>query len=170
MVVTLSDMLRNAARRWPDKPAYAYVSRTFTWAEVDRRVDALAAALQAHGVKPGQVVGSLTRDGPVMVELVFAAARIGAVRVGLNYRMAAGEIGTILRHCACSLVYVEDAYANLVLPYYTGTRMRRCGMVCMLIFSGVFGLVCALIGGLNSVCALVGATDGACELTVEWRS
>ncbi|MCY1166911.1 Long-chain-fatty-acid--CoA ligase FadD13 [compost metagenome] len=126
MVVTLSDMLRNAARRWPDKPAYAYVSRTFTWAEVDRRVDALAAALQAHGVKPGQVVGSLTRDGPVMVELVFAAARIGAVRVGLNYRMAAGEIRTILQHCACSLVYVEDAYANLV-PALPGLRVQSAG-------------------------------------------
>lgn len=114
MVVTVSDMLRNAARRWPDAPAYTYVSRTITWAEVDRRVDALAAALQARGVKAGQVVGSLTRDGPIMIELVFAAARIGAIRIGLNYRMAAKEIATILEHSACRLVYVEDAYASLV--------------------------------------------------------
>src|SRR5690349_17332416 len=101
MKVTLSDMLRNAARRWPDETAYAYAARSCSWSETDHRVDALATALRARGVRPGDVVASLTHDGPVMVELVFAAARIGAVRVGLNYRMSAAEIQTLLRHCAC---------------------------------------------------------------------
>lgn len=126
MVVTLSDMLRNAARRWPDKTAYVGASQSFTWAEVDQRVDALAAALQAHGIQPGHVVGTLTRDGPVMIELVYAAARIGAIRVGLNYRMAAGEIKSILEHCGCHLVYVEDAYAGLV-PELPGLQVLSAG-------------------------------------------
>ncbi|MGD9941988.1 MAG: class I adenylate-forming enzyme family protein [Burkholderiaceae bacterium] len=114
MKVTLSDMLRNAARRWPDDPAYAYQTRTYSWSQTDRRVDALAAALSARGIGPGEVVASLTRDGPVMVELVYAAARIGAIRVGLNYRMSAGEIETIVRHCSCRLVIVDSAFRELL--------------------------------------------------------
>ena len=126
MIVTLSDMLRNAARRWPNEPAYAYSEQTHTWAEVNRRVDSLAAALVDHGIKPGHVVASLTRDGPAMVEIVFASARIGAIRVGLNYRMASTEIEGILRHCSCSLLYVEDTYAGLVPPL-KGLRVLSAG-------------------------------------------
>lgn len=126
MRVTLSDMLRNAARRWPDDPAYAYAAQVQTWSGTDRRVDALAAALRAWGIRQGDVVASLTRDGPVMVELVYATARIGAIRVGLNYRMSANEIETILRHCSCRLVFVETGFREL-LPDIDGLRIVDAG-------------------------------------------
>lgn len=113
MDVTLSDMLRNAARRWSHDTAYVYAGMTSTWAETDRRVDALAAALRALGVKAGDVVASLTQDGPVLVELIYAASRIGAVRVGVNYRMSAVEIRTLLDHCQAKVLFVADEYRSL---------------------------------------------------------
>jgi acyl-CoA synthetase (AMP-forming)/AMP-acid ligase II len=126
MRVTLSDMLRNAARRWPDETAYAYAARRCSWSETDHRVDALATALRARGVRPGDVVASLTHDGPVMVELVYAAARIGAVRVGLNYRMSAAEIQTLLRHCGCRVAYVEQGCSHMVGDI-DGLQVVDCG-------------------------------------------
>lgn len=113
MEVTLSDMLHNAARRWPEKQAYVYAGLSHTWPQVNRRVDALAAGLLSLGVRPGDVVANLSKDGPVLTELVYSAARIGAIRVGVNYRMAPNEIETLMRHCNARVLFVEDEYRSL---------------------------------------------------------
>ncbi|MBZ0146588.1 MAG: AMP-binding protein, partial [Pseudorhodoplanes sp.] len=94
--ITISDVLCNVARRWPDKVGYIYAAQRHTWAEVDRRVSALAAGLRAHGIGPRDVVATCTHDGPVLVETIFAAARLGAVRVGINYRLSASEASRLI--------------------------------------------------------------------------
>ncbi len=126
MEVTISDMLRNAARRWPDKTAYVYAGLSHTWSEVDRRVDALAAGMVSLGIRPGDPVANLSKDGPVLTELIYAAARIGAIRVGVNYRMAAGEIDTLLRHCGARMLFVQDEHRSLA-PTIDGLRVIGAG-------------------------------------------
>lgn len=126
MEVTLSDMLHNAARRWPDRKAYVYAGLSHTWSQVNRRVDALAAGLLSMGIRPGDVVANLSRDGPLLTELVYAAARIGAIRVGVNYRMATGEIETLMRHCNARVLFVEDEYRSLA-PRFDNLKVLSAG-------------------------------------------
>ncbi|WP_454875269.1 AMP-binding protein [Paraburkholderia xenovorans] len=126
MDVTVSDMLHSAARRWPNELAHVYAGLSHTWSEVDRRVDALAAGLLSLGVRPGDPVAYLSKDGPVLVELVYAAARIGAIRVGVNYRMVAGEVETLLRHCGARILFVQDDYRPLA-PAVDGLRVMSAG-------------------------------------------
>ena len=52
------DLLRNPAKRFPDRRAVIEGSRRLTFADVDRRADQLAAVLQARGVEPGDRVGA----------------------------------------------------------------------------------------------------------------
>ena len=49
-VMNLAHFLRRAARRFPDAVGLAWGARSWTWAELDARVDAMAAALAARGV------------------------------------------------------------------------------------------------------------------------
>jgi acyl-CoA synthetase (AMP-forming)/AMP-acid ligase II len=126
MYVTLSSVLHGAARRWPDKLAYVYAGACHTWLEVNRRVDALAASLIGLGVRPGDVIASCTKDGPVLNELVYAAARIGAIRVGVNYRMAPVEVRRLLEHCGAKVVFVQDEFSALI-PDDLGLRVLSTG-------------------------------------------
>ena len=111
--ITISDVLCNVARRWPDKVGYIYAAQRHTWAEVDRRVSALAAGLRAHGIGPRDVVATCTHDGPVLVETIFAAARLGAVRVGINYRLSASEASRLINHAGAKLVLVQHEFREL---------------------------------------------------------
>lgn len=112
--VTIAQLLRNAAVARPDHAAYHYSRATQTWREVDERVDALAAGLWEAGVRPGDVVASCTHDGPVLIELIYAAARIGAVRVGINYRLSPNEALGIIEHSGAKLVIAQHDFLPLV--------------------------------------------------------
>jgi len=124
--LTVSDYLRSAAIRRPTRLAYAYAQQEHTWKQVDERVDRLARSLKDMGIGPGDVVASCCKDGPVLVETIFAAARIGAIRVGINYRYSAAEVSQLLEHCGARVVLVQDEFRSIV-PAREGVRLVSCG-------------------------------------------
>ncbi|MBN8899609.1 MAG: AMP-binding protein, partial [Rhodospirillales bacterium] len=76
---TISDFLRSHAVVRPERAAYIYCHGDITWGELDRRVDRLAAGLYARGIRAGDVVAVCVTDGPVQIEMLYAAARLGAI-------------------------------------------------------------------------------------------
>jgi fatty-acyl-CoA synthase len=77
-----------------------------TWAELDREVDTLAAALLALGLAPGDRIGIWSTNCAQWVLAQLAAARAGLVLVTVNpaYRLA--ELEHALAHTGCSaLIY-----------------------------------------------------------------
>lgn len=83
---TLSSLLRHHARARPEQPAYTHLldgegdARTLTWAAMDRRVDACAAALRRQ-VEPGaRVLIILPPDLDYLVA-ILGCARAGVVAV-----------------------------------------------------------------------------------------
>ncbi len=112
-VSTISDFLRTHAIRRPDHVAYTYLHGSITWKELDRRIDALSATLWRRGIRPGDVVGVCTTDGPVQIEALYATARIGAVRVGLNYRFAPADIEKLAAHSGAKVIIVETGLTDL---------------------------------------------------------
>ena len=52
-VCNLAQLLRQTAALHPDRPGLIQGERQWTWREIDARVDALAAALRARGVRQG---------------------------------------------------------------------------------------------------------------------
>jgi acyl-CoA synthetase (AMP-forming)/AMP-acid ligase II len=124
---TIAESLRGAALRRPDHLAFAYDQLEHSWRETDDRVDRLANALIAEGIGKGDVIASCCMDGPVLVEVIFAAARIGAIRVGLNYRYAPPEMAKVVAHCGARLVIVQDEFAPLMAELPSGVRVLSCG-------------------------------------------
>jgi acyl-CoA synthetase (AMP-forming)/AMP-acid ligase II len=92
----LTGMLRERAAAHPDRIAYIYGDEQVTFAEFDRRVDSVAAALRASGVRPGDRVAVLDKNSLAYAELLFGAARVGAVQVPVNYRLAPDEVAYIV--------------------------------------------------------------------------
>lgn len=75
---TLPGFFRTRAEAHPERTAVATAEGRHSYADIDRRADAVAAGLRAHGLEPGQrVVIQL----PNVVE--FFTAMFGAMRAGL---------------------------------------------------------------------------------------
>ena len=78
---TMSDLLAHAAEQYGDKPAVTYSKVTWTYQELDRTADRLAAGLLSIGVRHGTHVAILAEPGLYSVAMFYAVQRIGAVAV-----------------------------------------------------------------------------------------
>ncbi len=106
--------LQRAETVYADKPATSYAGVTRTWAEVARRVRAVAAALSARGVTQGDSVAVLSPNRPELFELHFAVPLLGAVLNTINTRLEADTVAYILRHSDARLLCVDPALTDLV--------------------------------------------------------
>ncbi|MFG1346653.1 acyl-CoA synthetase [Xanthobacter autotrophicus DSM 431] len=91
-VMNLSHFLRQAARRLPEHIAFVEGARTLTWAQMDARVDAMAAELVARGIAKGDRILVQSKNCLEMFESMFATFRIGAVWVPTNFRQTPSEV------------------------------------------------------------------------------
>jgi fatty-acyl-CoA synthase len=100
------------AIRHPDRAILIDEAGTLTWREVDHRTDALAAALRARGVKPGDGVGLMARNGRGFVEPALAIAKAGADVLLLNTAFAGPQLADVCaRESAVALIH-DDEFAG----------------------------------------------------------
>ncbi|MCL2804056.1 MAG: AMP-binding protein [Micrococcales bacterium] len=104
----LGDIPRRTARRLRDKTAVIDGDFAMTFAQLDARVDALAAAFQAQGLVEGDVVACLSRNCWQMAVLPFAAARAGLIFAPINFLLSGQEVSQILELTQPKLFLVED--------------------------------------------------------------
>lgn len=91
-VMNLAHILRQSARRFPDRIGFVEGDREVSWREMDARVDAMAAELAARGIGKGDRILVQSKNCLEMFESMFATFRIGAVWVPTNFRQAPGEV------------------------------------------------------------------------------
>src|SRR2546421_3995328 len=86
----------------------------YTWNEFEQRTAALARGLAALGVQHGDRVAVLMLNCHRYLELYYACARMGAVIVPLNIRLARPEIVFILNDSESKILVVDKSFAPLV--------------------------------------------------------
>jgi fatty-acyl-CoA synthase len=112
------NQLERHALMQPGATALRHLGRTTTWADLRRRVSALADALSRRGVGFGDRVMILMLNRPEFVESVLAANMIGAIAVPLNFRLTAAEIAFLVEDCEGQVMITEAVLA----PVATGVR------------------------------------------------
>jgi long-chain acyl-CoA synthetase len=93
---TFAQIIREHAQDRPEAPALSFEGSTWTFADLHRLSSRSAQALRLAGVNAGDRVALLTKNRAEFYELLFACSKIGAILVGLNWRLAAGEIEAIV--------------------------------------------------------------------------
>ncbi len=121
----LGSWIGRRAAATPRLPAITFDGHTTSYGELLDRIDRLAAELAAGGVGRGDRVGYLGLNDPMFLITLFAAARIGAVFVPLNYRLTAAELGYILADAGVHTLLADARYAAVAGPVLTGPGVRR---------------------------------------------
>jgi len=103
---TLAGFVERHARQRPDGTAIRYGDRQWSWAQWASRIRRAAAALRAAGVQRGQCVAFLDKNHPACLEILFAAASIGAVTTVVNWRLAGDELVHVLEDSRPRLLFV----------------------------------------------------------------
>jgi len=96
-VMNLAHFLLQSAKRYPNEIGLAWGEQTWTWSQLNARVDAMAAALSAHGVSKGDRVLVQAKNSNQLLESMFGCFRLGAVWVPTNFRLTAEEVAYLAR-------------------------------------------------------------------------
>jgi fatty-acyl-CoA synthase len=133
---SFADVLHAHAQQAAQAPAITHEGRTLDYAALAGRIDAAAARL-AHewGVGAGDRVAWLGANDPAQVVLLFALARIGAIALPLNFRLAPPEWDAQLAHCTPLIVVHDTAWAEAAralaqrhsIPSHTAAEVMDAG-------------------------------------------
>jgi fatty-acyl-CoA synthase len=102
------------ARMTPGKVALIQAGRSRTYAELAENTTRLAHGLAARGVIRGDRVAFLGLNSVELVEMMFATAKLGAVFVPLNTRLAPPETAYILTDSGASLLIWAPGFEQVV--------------------------------------------------------
>ncbi|MBL8698212.1 MAG: acyl--CoA ligase, partial [Alphaproteobacteria bacterium] len=105
-------LLDAAAAEAPDATAFHFIATgiTLTYAEARRRVDRLAASLQALGIGHGTKVAVMLPNVPEMPITWLALARLGAVMVPVNVRYTAHELRYLLEDSGARHLVIREEH------------------------------------------------------------
>ncbi len=103
---TLTGLVERHARLRPDAPAIRYGDVQWSWGDWASRIRRAAGALRAAGVRRGDRVAFLDKNHPACLEILFAAASVGAVTTVVNWRVAGDEMVHVLHDSGARLLFV----------------------------------------------------------------
>jgi long-chain acyl-CoA synthetase len=105
-MATVAEVARYHGANRPGQTALSFEGRDTSYGELDRQSNRLANALIAAGVGRGECVAYFGKNSDTYFELLFAAAKAGAVIVPIGWRLAPPEAAYIIDHAAAKAVFV----------------------------------------------------------------
>ncbi len=107
-----------------DRIALIDGDRRITYTEFDRRTDQLARALRDFGVRQGDRVAALLVNSAAFLETMFATAKLGAVFVPINFRLAAPEVSYLLADSGADVFVWSGQLSALARAALAGEGVR----------------------------------------------
>ena len=106
---------------FPERTAVVHAGRRIGYAELFERAGRLARMLAGHGVRAGDRVLWLGQNSHVLVELLAACDRLGAMFCCANWRQSADELEFVLRDFDARVVLWQRGEIDQVIE---GARSR----------------------------------------------
>ncbi|HEX6236352.1 MAG TPA: long-chain-fatty-acid--CoA ligase [Acidimicrobiales bacterium] len=111
-IAAIADIIRTHGAERPDAPALEIDGRSITFGELDRRSSQAAQALRASGVRAGDRVAFIDKNGAEWFDVTFGLAKIGAVNVSVNWRLAPPEMAQIIDDAQAEVVIVGPEFTS----------------------------------------------------------
>ncbi len=110
----ITELLTIASSICPDRVSIISEGNRYTFYELQERVSKLANALSSLGVKKGDRIAVLQVNCSQSVEALFAASKIGAVYVPINFRAKEDELTYVFNNAEVKAILVGDRYIDLL--------------------------------------------------------
>ena len=110
--MTIGGLLVRAAQEYGDDEALVFPDARFTFRDLLREAEQVAAGLYALGVRRGDRVGLLTPNTPEFVHAFYGAALVGAVLVPVNARYKRRELGFVIANSDVTVLLTSDVIAE----------------------------------------------------------
>lgn len=114
---TIVDLFREHAARMPERQAVVYANRSYTYGELDRMTDRLAAYLAGLGIGKEQTVSVLIPRCEYMAIASLGVLKAGAAYQPLDPTYPKERLAFMIQDAAASLLIADEALLPLVEEY-----------------------------------------------------
>lgn len=104
----LFEYLDNAQRLYPNRPAFNFMGKIWTWDVISILVNRMAKGLHDHGVEKGIKVGICLPNCPYYLIAYYAILKTGATIVNYNPLYAEGELAYQIEDSETDLMITTD--------------------------------------------------------------
>ncbi len=111
--LNLGEILRVNAGKFPGKMCLKDAARSFTFEEIDSRVNRLAQGFLELGLKKGDRIAVCLDNSIEICEVYFAAAKTGIVVSPINFRLDPKSAWYIADHADARALVVHDEWAPM---------------------------------------------------------
>jgi fatty-acyl-CoA synthase len=109
-----------------DREALVDGRRRITYRQLEERVNRLARALQALGLRYGERCAILAYNCSEYVEIIFATAKLGLVLVPLNWRLTPAELAFNLNDSGTQTLLFDPQLAESAAALKAESGLTRC--------------------------------------------
>ncbi len=110
--MTVGDIIRQTAARYPEKTGLVYGDQQYSWQEVNNRVNRLAHGLLGLGFQKGDRVAILSRNCNQYLDFYFASAKAGLISVPLNTWLLPPELSDLIHDSGAAGMIVDEKYTD----------------------------------------------------------
>ncbi|MBT8371776.1 MAG: long-chain fatty acid--CoA ligase, partial [Deltaproteobacteria bacterium] len=114
--MNLGQNLKVNAKKFPKTVMLKDNQRSFTYPEVNIRVNQLANSLLSLGLSKGDKVAVLLENSIEIVEVFLATAKTGIIIVPINFRLVSSEVEYIVDNSDAKAIIVHDEFISTVNP------------------------------------------------------
>src|SRR5947209_3820817 len=111
-----------ASLRYPDQPAIIDEQGVLTYAEVDRRTNALARAFIEEGIGRGDSVAIMCRDHRGFIEATVALSKLGATALFYNTAFAGPQLAEVTKREGPNGIVYDEEFAEVLEGALRGRR------------------------------------------------
>ncbi|NLP83540.1 o-succinylbenzoate--CoA ligase [Microbacterium sp. CFH 90308] len=111
--------------RNPDKPAVIFDGAQLTYRQFADAADRVAAVLAHRGIGKGDAVAYIGENSPQFLQVMFAAAQLGAVFVPINTRLAAPEMQHVLVDSGARALVLDPEFLDRAMPGVEAGRIAQ---------------------------------------------
>jgi len=108
--MTIGDLIRNHTQERPDKLALVQDDYSRTYQQLHDESSQVAQAMLASGVGAQDRVAFLDKNVPEYFTMLFGAAKVNAVTVAVNWRLAPPEMAYILNHSKIKVLFIGEDF------------------------------------------------------------
>ncbi|MFQ5343365.1 MAG: AMP-binding protein, partial [Anaerolineae bacterium] len=110
----VGDLLRRGNKLYPERVAFRYQGRDFSYAELNQRVNRLANSMLRLGLRKGDRIAILAQNSNQYVETYLGSARIGVVTIPLNARLKGAELTYIINNGEAKALLIGPEFLDVI--------------------------------------------------------
>ena len=108
--MNLGQLLTQTSQQFPERIGLIQGEQEWTWRQLQKRVHAMAYALQQLGVQKGDKILTQSRNNVQMFESCWVALQLGCVWVPTNFRLSPSEVAYLAQSSHANVIICESVY------------------------------------------------------------